>query len=55
MDDFNSLILSFYLCFFPAKQLILDQMRNEFESTRSQLRTAQTELIQYKQNEELLR
>ncbi|CAH8481633.1 hypothetical protein MS3_00001977 [Schistosoma haematobium] len=35
--------------------LILDQMRNEFESTRSQLRTAQTELIQYKQNEELLR
>ncbi|CAH8446419.1 unnamed protein product [Schistosoma rodhaini] len=35
--------------------LILDQMRNEFESTRSQLRTAQTELIHYKKNEELLR
>ncbi|CAH8454470.1 unnamed protein product [Schistosoma turkestanicum] len=35
--------------------LILDQMRNEFESTRSQLRTAQTELIHHKQNEELLR
>ncbi|KAH8850610.1 Citron Rho-interacting kinase [Schistosoma japonicum] len=38
-----------------SQTLILDQMRNECESTRSQLRTAQTELIHYKQNEDFLR